>query len=85
MSPTPPKEKPPAAEVAGEKPDKPAEDEQAFTVDDLIARSDGFLGVRSHELAGAFAGVAGNKEVTLTEARARLKDWRKAPEEKDTP
>lgn len=73
------KQKPTSEDIAGEKPDAPAEDEASFTVERLLgAESYEILGHDGHIVAGAFAGVAPSKEVSLKDARQRVRDWLKA-------
>lgn len=74
-----PQPKIPAEEVAKEKVVTPDEGEAPFfSVDQIIAEA-GRLGLDPAEVAGAFAGVAGSKEITVKEAKDRVRSWAKAP------
>ena len=77
-------EKPTAADVGSErKVEAPAEDESSpvFTVEQLTTGSGVPLVGPVHVAAGAFAGVAPSKEVTVKDAKARVKEWLRSPVE----
>lgn len=70
-----------AEETAQMKPPKPGEDEPTFTLERLQRESYAIVGEPPHVVAGAFAGVASNKEITKADAKKRIAAWLKSPVE----
>lgn len=66
-----------AQQQAAEPPPEPTKKEQSFRVDEieryLVAK-----GIKHHDVAGAFSGVAGSKQITIAAATKRVNAWRKA-------
>lgn len=56
---------------------------RTYTVERLIADSEGFLGVPSHVAVGALYGVT--DDLTVDQARKKVEAWLKKPEDKDYP
>lgn len=73
-------DKPDAEEIAEAKVDKPDEGELTFSVERLQRQASDFFGadVQGHDVAGAFASADPSTEVTLSDAKQRIKDWKKA-------
>lgn len=82
---TPADSKAVAEEVAEDKPPKPSADEPKFTLERLIEDAQEAVGHPGHVVAGAYAGVALSKEVTLSQAKDRINKWLKAPVAVDEP
>ena len=70
--------KPTATEVASETPPKAEGDEPTFTVERLTAEA-GELGLNPADVAGAFHGVSPTREVTVKDAKDRVRTWLRAP------
>jgi hypothetical protein len=70
-----------AEAVTADKPPVAAKDadEPTFRVERL-RREPRILGYSSHEVAGAFHGVADGREVTLSDAKQHVREWLKAPQ-----
>lgn len=77
MPTTPAKTKPTSEDIADEALPKPESDDQTFTVGDLIARGQDFFGKGSHIVAGAFHDVNEHKQITLQDAKQRIREWEK--------
>jgi hypothetical protein len=74
-------EKPTAEAVASEKPiDQPSTDAQTFALSRLLTSdAEALVGHPAYVVAGAFHGVPDNTEITIKDAKARIRDWLKAP------
>lgn len=69
-------EKPTAAALGDAAAPKPEnEEDPTLTVERLITDGDAALGYASADVAGAFAGVPPSKEVTIKDAKQRVKEW----------
>lgn len=72
--------KPTAADVSQQPAPKPENEETpAFPLSRIKAEARAFTGYSAAEVAGAFAGVADTKEVTVSDAKARVREWLRAP------
>lgn len=77
-------EKPAAEEVAKEKVVAPEGDEASFTVERLLEEPQALgAGTTAADVAGAFAGVAPSKAVTVKSAKDRVARFLKGAESKD--
>lgn len=75
-------EKPTAEEKAKDKVPPPPDDASVtFTVERLRQVGDRTLGVPLSAIAGAFDGQAGSKEITVQDAKKRVRDWLKTEAE----
>ena len=73
-------DKPTAEELASDKlPKAASDDDTAFTVEEWLDRYYVALGVPQHVVAGAFAEEGRTKSVSIADAKARVRDWQKAP------
>lgn len=69
-------EKPTAAELGNATAPKPEDEEvPTLTVERLLVDGEAALGYSSADVAGAFAGVPPSKEVTIKDAKDRVKKW----------
>lgn len=79
-------EKATAADKAEAKVEPAAEDALTFSISRLRAQADQFFqtdGFKAADVSGAYAGVGEDTEVTLSDAKKRIRDWRKAPVQTD--
>lgn len=77
-------EKPTAADVGEATAPKPENEEDAtLTVERLITDGQVALGYNSADVAGAFAGAKPSDEVTIKDAKQRVKEWLSSPEQQD--
>lgn len=75
-------EKPTAEQVAATTPEKPDEDQPTLTVERIITDAPA-LGLSSADVAGAYHGVKPSTEVTIADAKARVREWLQAPVKTD--
>jgi hypothetical protein len=71
-------DKPTAEETAQTRPAKAAEDDLSFTVGDWASTYYQALGVPAHVVAGAFHDLPAGREVSIKDARARVREWQRA-------
>jgi hypothetical protein len=58
-------------------------DEPTFSVERLRREGDVILGFSKAEVAGAYHGAPDSRQVTVKDAKERVRDWLKAPVQPD--